>query len=250
MLLVIDVGNTNLTLGIYEGARLLKTWRLPTNKQTTADELGLKLKGLVASPLSGICISSVVPPLDEILREACQGYLKQNPLFVTSSTRLGIKNRYKRPEEVGADRLVNAVAIHALYRKAAIGVDFGTATTFDCVSAKGDYLGGVIAPGLEIAMDVLAERTSKLPKVTFQIPSTVMGKTTKQSLQSGLYWGYIALVEGLLTRLKSELKMKPLIIATGGLSTVIGPHLKGGCHIEPDLTLHGLRLIWELNNKR
>ena len=231
MLLAIDVGNTHITVGAYRSKSLLHTWRLNTNRHYTSDELGMQLCQLFllsfprkresimtyGSPLtpagmtllgfSGICIASVVPSLDEPLRVACETYLRKKPLFVGPKTNLGIKNLYKNPEEVGADRLVNAVAVHALYRKATIVVDFGTATTFDCVSAKGEYLGGAICPGMELAGEWLATHTAKLPRVTFQsAPTKAIGKTTKESLQSGLFWGYISLVGGLLHRLTRDRK--------------------------------------------
>jgi type III pantothenate kinase len=255
MLLAIDVGNTHITVGAFRGKALLHTWRLNTNRHYTSDELGvhflnlLATKTLDASHLTGVCIASVVPSLDEPHRAMARTYLRQTPLFVGPKTKLGIANLYKNPDEVGADRLVNAVAVHTLYRKAAIVVDFGTATTLDCVTAKGEYLGGAICPGMELAGEWLATHTAKLPRVTFQAaPSKAIGKTTKESLQSGLFWGYISLVEGLLHRLTIEMGGKPMVIVTGGLSSVIGPQLKGVSKIAPDLTLEGLRLIWE-NNK-
>ncbi len=253
MLLVVDVGNTQITLGAYDGKRLAYSWRLRTDRHATRDELGVQLTQLFTSAslsavdFDGICIASVVPPIDRALRQACESYLRQKPMFVGPGIKLGIHNRYKKPEEVGADRLVNAVAIHSLLKKTAIVVDFGTATTFDCVSAKGDYLGGVIAPGLEIAHESLSTRTAKLPRVPFEIPTTALGRTTKESLQSGLFWGYIGLIEGVLVRLKKEMKGAPLIVATGGLSTVIGPYLRPKARIMPELTLEGLRLLWERN---
>lgn len=252
LLLAIDVGNTHITVGLYQGPRLQHTWRLNTNRHYTSDELGihflnlLATKTLDASRLSGVCIASVVPSLDGPLSQMSRTYLRQKPLIVTPSTPMGIKNLYKNPDEVGADRLVNAVAVHAIYRKAAIVVDFGTATTLDCVTAKGEYLGGAICPGMELAGEWLATHTAKLPRVTFQTaPTKAIGKTTKESLQSGLFWGYIALVEGLLQRLTREMGGKPLVIVTGGLSPVIGPRLSSRPKIEPDLTLDGLRIIWE-----
>ncbi len=260
MLLVIDVGNTNLTLGLYRKTRLIRTGRLVTNRYALAKELGAWIRRWLPmkATLEGICIASVVPPIDEALRHACRTYLKLDPLFVTTHTRLGIKNLYKKPEEVGADRLVNAVAIHALYRKAVIGVDFGTATTFDCVSAKGDYLGGAICPGMELAGEWLAAHTAKLPRIAFppprkasarKPPYRALGKTTKESLQSGLFYGYIGLVEELLRRLKREMGGNPLFVLTGGLSTIMGPYLKTRAKVIPNLTLDGLRIIWELNQK-
>jgi len=256
MLLAIDVGNTHFTVGLFQGKLLKHTWRLNTNRHYTSDELGvhflslLATKNLDASKLTGVCIASVVPSLDEPLRGMSRTYLRHTPLMVGPKTNLGIKNLYKNPEEVGSDRLVNAVAVHALYRKDAIVVDFGTATTLDCVTAKGEYLGGAICPGMELAGEWLATHTAKLPRVTFQsIPSKAIGKTTKESLQSGLFWGYIGLVEGLLQRLTLEMRVSPLVIVTGGLSTLIGPHLKTKSRIVPDLTLEGLRLIWEKSKR-
>jgi type III pantothenate kinase len=252
MLLAIDVGNTHITVGIFRGKILSHTWRLNTNRHYTSDELGvhfiilLATNILDASKLTGVCIASVVPSLDEPLRMMSRSYLRQTSLLVGPKTNLGIKNLYKNPDEVGADRLVNAVAVHALYRKATIVVDFGTATTLDCVSAKGEYLGGAICPGMELAGEWLATHTAKLPRVIFQsAPSKAIGKTTKESLQSGLFWGYIGLVDGLLHHLTIEMRAKPMVIATGGLSTVIGPYLKPIPRILPNLTLDGLRLIWE-----
>jgi len=258
LLLAADVGNTHITVGVFQGASLLRTWRLNSHSNATADELGLQLLGLLraaarqSDPVEGVCIASVVPALDGPLAEASRRYLHCRPVVVGSGARLGIKNLYRKPEEVGADRLANAVAVHHFYRKRpAIVVDFGTATTFDCVSARGEYLGGAICPGLELAGEWLATHTAKLPRVVFQAaPSFAMGRTTKESLQSGLFWGYIGLVEGLLRRLTKEVDGRPAIIATGGLSPVIGPHLQGVRHILPDLTLQGLRLIWERNRSR
>jgi len=254
MLLAIDVGNTHITVGLFRDKILKHTWRLNTHRHYTADELGvhflnlLATRNLDASMLGGVCIASVVPSLDEPLKTMSRTYLRQTPVVVGPGTRLGIKNLYKKPEEVGADRLVNAVAVHALYRKPVIVVDFGTATTFDCISAKGEYLGGAICPGLELAGEWLATHTAKLPRVAFQsAPAKAIGKTTKESLQSGLFWGYIALVEGLLQRLRKEMSGSPVVVITGGLSSLIGPHVKTATRIAPDLTLEGLRLIWEMN---
>jgi len=254
MLLALDVGNTQITLGVFRGSSLLHTWRIRTDRRATSDELGIKFLNLLRAggvnplELTGLIIASVVPALDVPLQQAAKAYLEQNPLMVSSKIKLGVKNLYKNPEEVGADRLVNAVAVRALTRKAAIVVDFGTATTLDCVSARGEYLGGAICPGLELAAEWLATHTAKLPRVTFlEAPPKAVGKTTKESLQSGLFWGYIALVEGLLHRLTKEMRVQPLVVATGGLSPVIGPHIKEVSRVLPNLTLEGLRLIWERN---
>ncbi len=258
MLLAIDVGNTHFTVGLFNNKLLKHTWRLNTNRHYTSDELGvhflslLGTKNLDASSLTGVCIASVVPSLDEPLRLMSRTYLRQTPLMVSPKTDLGIKNLYKNPDEVGADRLVNAVAVRSLYKEAVIVIDFGTATTLDCVTSKGEYLGGAICPGMELAGEWLATHTAKLPRVTFQsAPVQAIGRTTKESLQSGLFWGYIGLVGGLLQRLTTEMRERPALVATGGLSTVIGPYLRPVPKILPDLTLEGLRLIWERNkNKR
>lgn len=256
MLLAIDVGNTHITIGAYRAKTLAHSWRITTNRHYTADELGirfinlLRAEGIEPKALTGVCIASVVPPLDEALEAMSKTYLKRVPLMVTPRTHLSIKNLYKNPDEVGADRLVNAVAVYALYKKATIVVDFGTATTLDCVSAKGEYLGGAICPGMELAGEWLATHTAKLPRVTFQsVPARAIGKTTKESLQSGLFWGYISLVEGLLQRMIREMGGHPMIVATGGLAPVLGPHLKSVSHILPNLTLDGLRMIWEHQRK-
>lgn len=255
LLMAIDVGNTHITIGIFRGKSLLRTWRLHSNRQATADELGLRLVGLLdqatrqGDRVQGVVVASVVPTLDGPLDHACLQYLHQKPLNVMApGVRLGIDNRYKKPEEVGADRLVNAAAVRFLYRKAAIIVDFGTATTFDCLSAKGDYLGGAICPGIDMAGEALASKTAKLPRVAFrEAPPEALGRTTQESLQSGLFWGYIGLAEGLLKRLQREMGGSPMTIITGGLAPVIGPHLAKSALILPDLTLEGLRLIWEKN---
>ncbi len=253
-LLAVDIGNTHITVGFFQKRALRHTWRLNTNRHYTSDELGVHFLSLLAtrnldvSKIQGVSMASVVPSLDEPFRVMSRTYLRQTPLVVGPKTHLGIKNLYRYPEEVGADRLVNAVAVHALYRKPAIVVDFGTATTFDCITAKGEYLGGAICPGLELAGEWLATHTAKLPRVTFQaVPMRAIGRTTKESLQSGLFWGYISLIEGLLQRLTAEMGSRPLVLVTGGLSSVIGPHLKARPRIVPDLTLEGLRILWERN---
>ncbi|MFA5975511.1 MAG: type III pantothenate kinase [Elusimicrobiota bacterium] len=254
LLLAIDVGNTHITIGLFRDSDRLRTWRLHTNRHATADELGLLFLGLLKNTVrqddqvKGVALASVVPALDVPLEQASRTYLHQVPVVVGGGADLGIKNLYKKPEEVGADRLVNAVAVHALFKKAAIVVDFGTATTLDCVSARGEYLGGAICPGMELAGEWLASHTAKLPRVAFsEAPSNALGRTTKESLQSGLFFGYIGLVEGLLQRLIKEMNGQPVVVATGGLSPVIGPHLKKVSRILPNLTLEGLRLIWERN---
>jgi type III pantothenate kinase len=254
LLLAVDAGNTHITIGVYGGKKLLRTWRLHTNRHATADELGLLFLGLLRhtirekDQIKGVVIASVVPALDEPLRHAAIHYLRIAPVIVGSGARLSVKNLYQHPEEVGADRLADAVAAFHIFKTATIVVDFGTATTFNCVTAQGEYLGGAICPGLELASEWLATHAAKIPRVAFpEAPRRALGRTTKESLQSGMFWGYIGLVEGLLQRLIKEMKTNPKVIATGGLSTVIGPHIPGVTRILPNLTLDGLRLIWERN---
>jgi len=255
VLLAIDVGNTNITLGVFGGSTLLRTWRLKTYREATSDELGLSLQGLFAhsdfrlNELQGVMIASVVPPIDLALGKAIHDYLHQKPIWITPKSNLGIRNRYKHPEEVGADRLVNAVAAYHQVRSSVIVVDFGTATTFDCVNANGDYLGGVIAPGLEIAHEALATKTAKLPRTVFQIPAKALGQTTVESLQSGFFWGYVGLVKEILTQLQKEMHLRPQLIITGGLAPLIGPRLGLTVKIASDLTLQGLYLLWLKNKK-
>jgi type III pantothenate kinase len=256
MLLGIDVGNTQTVVGVFKDGRLRDHWRISTERERTADEIALALGGFLAfvgwslDMIDGIIVSSVVPEMTRALTHMAHDILNLEPLVVDSTTDTGIPILYEDPRQVGADRLVNAVAVDELWGGPAIVVDFGTATTFDCISKKGEYLGGVIAPGLEIANEALAARTAKLPRVNFEVPKKVLGTTTKESLQSGLYFGYIALVEGVLTRLSREMRGSPKVIATGGLSSVIGPKIKSMNHIRPALTLEGLQILWERNRKR
>lgn len=254
LLLALDVGNTHITVGVFQGSKLLRTWRLRSDAHATSDELGLKLLGLLriasrqTDRVDGVIIASVVPALDVPLDQACRQYLHVKPMMVIPGLDLGIRNRYKKPEEVGADRLVNAAAARARFKGPVIVIDFGTATTLDCLNARGDYLGGAICPGMELAGEWLASHTAKLPKVTFEAaPRKALGQTTKESLQSGLFWGYISLVEGLLQRLTREMGSRTTVVATGGLSNLLGPHIKACSHVLPHLTLEGLRLIWERN---
>jgi type III pantothenate kinase len=251
MLLTLDVGNTNITLGLFDGPLLYAHWRLASDSQRMPDEYGLQLLGLLnacgvpCSALTGIAIGSVVPPVTGRVIEACQAYLKLTPLAVESRHCRGITILYDPPTGVGIDRLINAVAVQQMYAFPACVVDFGTATTFDAIDRNANYLGGAIVPGIGISAEALFSRTSKLPKVDLQVPPSVIGTNTVHAMQSGLMYGYIALVEGMVARFRAELGEDMLVIATGGLAQVIGEHTSCINHIDPWLTLQGLRMIWE-----
>ncbi len=253
MLLTIDVGNTNLTLGVYLGQDAGPRWRLATVHDRMPDEYGLQFIGLLEhagfSPndITGICLASVVPPLTGKVVDACRQYLGQEPLVVDTGVRTGVRIRYEDPKAVGADRIVDAAAVQKLYGGPACVVDFGTATTFDAISDSGDYLGGAIAPGIGIAAEALFLRTAKLPRVDLQRPPAAIGRNTVHAMQSGLLFGYVALVEGMVARFRSELGPTMKVIATGGLAEIIGRETTVIQISAPWLTLDGLRIVWELN---
>lgn len=253
MLLVIDAGNTNTSLGVYEGERLVAHWRLRTARDRTVDEYGVQarklfeLAGLDFKSIDAVAIASVVPPLNFTLRRMSELYFHRTPLFVDNTTDTGVPILYDPPSDVGADRIVDAVAAIHKYGAPAIIVDFGTATTFDAINERGEYLGGVITPGITISSDALFARTSRLPRVEIKRPSSVIGSSTVGSMQSGLYYGYAGLVDGILKRMREELGASARIIATGGLAPLIATASDYIEEIDDNLTLDGLRLVYERN---
>jgi type III pantothenate kinase len=253
MLLAIDIGNTNITLGLYQGEVLGPRWRIATDPQRMPDEYGISIVNLLSfsghSPaqVDAVVMASVVPPLTGTLIEAVRNYLQQQPLVVDSSVQTGVRLRYDDPSQVGADRIVDAAAVHKLYGGPACVVDFGTATTFDAITAEGDYLGGAIAPGIGIASEALFQRAAKLPKVELRRPPAAIGRNTVHSMQSGLLFGYVGLVEGMVARFRAELGPQMKVIATGGLAELIAHETPIIEIVAPWLTLDGLRIIWEMN---
>jgi len=258
-LLVIDIGNTNVSLGAFEyppeegAARLSHHWRLSTHREQTSDELGIALRalfrqeGLRAEAVTDVILSSVVPPLQPIWERVSTKLFDRPPLLVGPGIRTGMPVRYENPHEVGADRIVNAVAAYDIFGTATIAVDFGTATTFDCVSDAGEYLGGAIFPGIHISMEALFDRASKLHRVELARPRSVIGKTTTGALQSGLLYGYAGVVDAMVARIRPELGEHARVVATGGLAARIANESKSIERIEPFLTLQGLRLLFEKN---
>ena len=256
MLLAIDIGNTTVALGIFQGEKLRATWRVSTDIHKLPDEYAvilsnlLGLEALAFAEIDRAIISSSVPPLVATFEELCQRYFKVSPLVVGSGIKTGVKILLDNPREVGPDRVVNAAAAHRLYGGPLIVIDLGTATSFDAVSAEGDYIGGAIAPGIGIAVDALFERAARLPRVELVCPKKAIGKNTVSAMQSGIIFGYVGLIEGIVARVKKELGGNARVIATGGLVDIIARETDVIDVVDHDLTLVGLRLIDELNRGR
>jgi type III pantothenate kinase len=253
MLLTIDVGNTNTVLGVFDGSRLLVHWRLTTRREQTADEYGILVRNLFSSSsieqsdVDSVALASVVPPLTPVLVALARSAIGHDPLVVGPGVKTAMPILYEPPGDVGADRIVNGVAAYAAYGGPIVIVDFGTATTFDVVTRKGEYVGGVICPGVGISADALFQRAARLPRVDVRHPGKVIGRSTVTSMQSGLYFGYAAMCEGILGRIAAELGEKPRVVATGGLAETLAAEIPSIEAVDPILTLTGLRLIWERN---
>ena len=256
MLLAIDIGNTSVTIGLYKTEKLGPCWRLASNSERTPDEYGILLVQLLerakigSGQVNEIAMASVVPPLTGIIDRACRAYLNTAPLIVDAGTRTGIPIRYEDPkQQVGADRVANAAAVRRLHKGAACIVDFGTATIFDAISAEGEYLGGAIAPGIGIASDALFRRAAKLPRVEIVRPPSAIGRNTVHSLQSGLLYGYVGLVDGMVARFREELGPEMKTFGTGALVELIAKETRSIDVVEPWLTLQGLKIIFDLNRR-
>ena len=255
MLLCVDIGNTNIVMGLYRGDELLTHWRISTDHAKMPDEYGMLLMDLLAyhrleaQEIDGVALASVVPPVTDVFQEMLHRYLGLEPLVVGSGVKTGVAIRYSNPREVGADRIVNAAAAYRLYGGPACVVDFGTATTFDALSAKGEYLGGAIAPGVRVAAEALFQRTAKLPRIDLKRPPRAIGNNTIDAMRSGVLFGYVGLVEGMVARFRAELGPGMRVIATGGLARIIAAETKVIEKVDPWLTLKGLRIIYLLNRE-
>jgi type III pantothenate kinase len=253
LLLTIDAGNTNTVLGVFEGTTLRAHWRLTTRREQTADEYGILVRSLFASSaldaaqVEGVVLASVVPPLTGVLVSLARQFLGREPVVVEPGVKTGMPVLYEPPGDVGADRIVNGVAAFETYGGPVVIVDFGTATTFDVVSKKGEYMGGVICPGIGISADALFQRAARLPRVELRHPGRVIGRSTVTSIQSGLYFGYATMVEGMIARIRAELGDPTRVVATGGLAEVLAKDIPSLEAVDPVLTLTGLRIIWERN---
>lgn len=255
MHLIIDIGNTNIVFALFEGEAMIQSWRQSTLRTRSSDEYAafllplLKACDLDWQAMEGVMVASVVPESDFQIRSFCRTYLKQDPLFITKD-HVDIALKLDKPEEVGADRLVNALAVKAFYQNPAIVIDFGTATTFDVIDQNGAYCGGVIAPGIHLSVDALSRATSKLPRVAIEKPEFVIGANTKQAIQSGIFWGYHGLIAGILSGITKELGARPFVLATGGLATLFAAHMPAIQKVDDALTLKGINLVYHSQKRK
>lgn len=253
MLLAIDIGNTNVVLGVFDKEKLVENWRVGTNTRITPDEYAMIFKdlfgfaGLAFNQIQGVIISAVVPPLLPVMMEMSRKYFRIEPMVVTHELKTGVTIRSDNPKEVGADRIVNAAAAYKLYGGPIIIVDFGTATTFCAVTKNGEYLGGAICPGVNISAEALFQQASRLPRVELVRPPSVIGSDTISAMQAGIIYGYAGLVDGIVERMKKELSSDTRVVATGGLAGLVSPETKTIQEIKPHLTLEGLRLLYDVN---
>lgn len=256
MLFVLDIGNTQMVAGVFSGDRLINSWRMRTERNKTSDELGIQFYSFLehsdirVSDIDGIAISNVVPPLTIMLTIMSKKYFHKEPFFVGPGIKTGMPILYDNPKEVGADRIVNAVAAYRKYQSALVVIDFGTATTFDCVSKRGEYIGGIIIPGIEISLEALAERTAKLPKIELVKPEKIIAKNTVSAIQSGIIYGYAGMVDSICEKIRKEMGERDInFIATGGLAHVISKETNFIKEVDENLTLQGLKILYGLNQK-